>query len=60
MTGGSRIKVAVRIRPLLDSEHNSGHASTALQCVEEQHVIRIGKEKNGNSPMNAAKLFSFD
>ena len=32
--GGSRIKVAVRIRPLLDSELNQGHNSTCIQVKE--------------------------
>ena len=37
--GGARIKVAVRIRPLLGSEMNSGHTSTMLRVAEENHQI---------------------
>lgn len=32
--GGSRIKVAVRIRPLLESEQIQGHTSTCLTVSE--------------------------
>jgi len=38
--GGSRIKVAVRIRPLLDSELNQGHSSTCLGVDEGTHRVR--------------------
>ena len=38
--GGSRIKVAVRIRPLLDSELNHGHNSTNLAVKEASHQIQ--------------------
>ena len=38
--GGARIKVAVRIRPLLDSETNQGHSSTCIQAVEQNHSIQ--------------------
>ena len=37
--GGARIKVAVRIRPLLDSELNQGHTSTLLRVAEQNHQI---------------------
>jgi len=32
--GGSRIKVAVRIRPLMDSEMHQGHSSTFIRAEE--------------------------
>lgn len=38
--GGSRIKVAVRIRPLLDSEQQQGHTSTCLTVSEGNQKIR--------------------
>ena len=37
--GGARIKVAVRIRPLLDSELNAGHSSTCIRVTEANHTI---------------------
>jgi len=39
-SGGSRIKVAVRIRPLLDSEQSQGHTSTCLTVQEGNQKIR--------------------
>ena len=38
--GGSRIKVAVRIRPLLDSEMNQGHSSTCVKVDEQGHHVQ--------------------
>lgn len=39
----SRIKVAVRIRPLLDSEVQQGHQTTHLRANEHNHQISITK-----------------
>jgi len=36
----SRIKVAVRIRPLLESEETNGHQSTLLNVSEKDKKIR--------------------
>ena len=36
---GSRVKVAVRIRPLLNSEMNAGHKTTSLRVSEQQHQV---------------------
>jgi hypothetical protein len=39
----SRIKVAVRIRPLLDTEVQQGHQTTQLRANEQTHQISITK-----------------
>jgi len=38
---GSRVKVAVRIRPLLPTEVNQGHQSTSLRVSENNHQVTI-------------------
>ena len=36
----ANIKVAVRIRPLLDEEAKSGHGTTKLEIDQDQHSIK--------------------
>ena len=58
--GGSRIKVAVRIRPLLDSEVNQGHRSTSLGVQEVEHKVQIHKGGDGQGDQAWNKTFNFD
>ena len=37
-TGGARIKVAVRIRPLMDNEKFQGHEATKLQVRNKNEI----------------------
>jgi hypothetical protein len=37
--GGSRIKVAVRIRPLMEQETRTGHTAQIVQADEEMHRV---------------------
>ena len=65
--GGARIKVAVRIRPLLDSETNQGHSSTCVRIAENNHTIQINAPEGGQGGMNTTggisarqRQFNFD
>lgn len=40
LSGGARIKVAVRIRPLLSNEVHQGHASTFLSASENSRIVQ--------------------
>eukprot|EP00347_Sterkiella_histriomuscorum_P001469 403371916 len=55
---GSRIKVAVRVRPLLENEKNQGHQCTILKYPNQNEIQIGGDDGQGNN--QRAKSFKFD
>jgi hypothetical protein len=53
----SKIKVAVRIRPLLDQEVHAGHNSTYLAVDEAAKSVTLTKEAAQNQN---ERVFAFD
>ena len=56
----SRIKVAVRIRPLLDNELQQGHQCSLLKANEQTHTITITKGNESTSESSWHKTYNFD